>query len=119
MRNQKLVKGDWNAEYEEGYDILTFQNKSQLIEAIYEVYSFIWDNYPDIEFQRSDVFIFKETTSEGKYKEAKNYFQSNPVNGFNQELFVVLNNGASKMVHGITFSHYHFSDATGVYVKFQ
>jgi hypothetical protein len=119
LQNEKLVNGDWNEQYEEGFYMPTFKDELQLIEAINEVYNFIWNNYPDIDVKKSEHVVFKETTPEGKYNEAVNYFKAKPVYGFNQEYFAVLENGSSKKLYPITFSAYDLSNATGVYAEFQ
>lgn len=119
FQNEKLVNGDWNEQYEEGFYIPIFKDELQLIEALNEVYNFIWNNYPDIEVKKSEPIVFKSETPEEKYNEAVNFFKQNPVYGFNQEYFAVLENGKSKKLYPITFSAYDLSTATGVYAEFQ
>ena len=119
LQNEKLVNGDWNEQYEEGFYMPTFKDKLQLIEALNEVYNFIWNNYPDIEVKKSQPFVFKAEIPEEKYNEAVNFFKQNPVYGFNQAYIAVLETGKSKKLYPITFSAYDLSNATGVYVEFQ
>lgn len=119
FQNEKLVNGDWNEQYDEGFYMPTFKDELQLIEALNEVYNFIWNNYPDIDVKKSEQVVFTETTPEGKYNEAVNYFKAKPVYGFNQEYFAVLENGKSKKLYPMTFSAYDLSNATGVYAEFQ
>lgn len=119
FQNEKLVNGDWNEQYEEGFYIPTFKDELQLIEALNEVYNFIWNNYPDIEVKKSEPFVFTAQTPEDKYNEVVNFFKQNPIYGFNQECYAVLENGSSKRLYPTTFSAYDLSNATGVFVEFQ
>jgi hypothetical protein len=119
FRNEKMVNGDWNDEYEEGYWMPTLKEQMQVVEAINEVYNFIWNEYPDIEVKQSETLIFKETTPQAKYKEAVAYFKAKPIFGFNTEYFARLENGKSRKLYPITFSAHDLDNAIGVYAKYQ
>jgi hypothetical protein len=119
LQNEKLVNGDWNENYEEGFYLPPFKEELQIVEALNEVHKFIWDKYPEIEVKKSDEFVFTEQTPEGKFNEALRYFKSKPVEGFNQETFGIFEDGKRKKLYPLTFSPYELSTAKSVYVAFQ
>jgi hypothetical protein len=117
--NELYLKGEKNEKYEEGFWMPTFKKKLQLIEELNEVYNFIWDKYPVIPFQKSEVYIFKGDTPEAKYNEAERKFKNHPVLGYNHEYYAVMENGKDKRLYSFTFSSFDLKDATGIYYQFQ
>jgi hypothetical protein len=117
--NELYLNGELNEKYEEGFWIPTFKSKLQLIEELNEVYNFIWNNYPVIPFQKSEVYIFKGDSPEAKYNEAKRKFENHPVLGYNHEYYAELENGKHKRLYSLTFSSFDLKDATGIYYQFQ
>lgn len=119
LQNEKLVKGEWNENYEEGFYLPAFKQELQIVEALYELYNFIWNKYPEIEVKKTEQFLFTSKTPEEKYNEAINYYKLNPVYGFKQEYFAILDDGSFEKLYPITFSAYNLSNAIGVFVEFQ
>ncbi|MEP7317189.1 MAG: hypothetical protein ABI921_00555 [Panacibacter sp.] len=119
LQNEKLVNGEWNESYEEGYYTPTFTEQLQIIEALNKVHSFIWSEYPEIEIKKSEPFVFTAENPAAKYEEAKRYFLSNPVVGFLQETFGIFENGVSRKLYPLTFSSYDLQNAKSVYVQYQ
>lgn len=118
LQNEKMINGEWNEDYEEGFYMPPFLEELKIVEALNQVHSHIWSNYPDIEVKKTEPFVFSETSLEGKYSEVKNHFQNNPVFGFNQEYFAVLENGAERQLYPITFSAYDLINAKSIYAQF-
>jgi hypothetical protein len=118
LQNEKLVNGKWNDEYEEGFYTPTFVEELNLIIALNEVHSHIWSLYPDIEIKKTEPFIFSEISPEGKYFEAKNHFEKNPVYGFQQKYFAVLKNETVRELYPFTFSKFDLVDAKSIYATY-
>ena len=118
FRNEKLFKGEWNEEYEEGFYIPPLSDELKIIELLNEVHSYIWNNYPVLETKKTDDYILKSDTTKAKYYELKRHFENNPVVGFCQEYFSRLENGESKQLYPFTFSHYDLRNVKSVYVQF-
>jgi len=118
LQNDKIVDGCWNDNYQEGYYLPPLKEDFKIAEALNEVHSFIWSNYPEIEEKKSEPFIFTSESPELKFQEAKRFFKNNPVNGFLQETFGVFENGESKKLYPFTFSPNELSNATSVYVQY-
>lgn len=118
FRNEKLVKGEWNEEYEEGFYTPPLSEELKIIELLNEIHSYIWYNYPVLETKKTDDYILKSDTTEAKYNELKRHFENNPVVGFCQEYFARLENGESRQLYPFTFSHYDLRNAKSVYVQF-
>lgn len=118
LQNEKLVNGEWNEEYEEGFYMPPFFEELKIVEALNQVHSYIWSNYPDIEVKKTEEFVFTETSPEGKYNESKNHFKSNPVVGFSQEYFAVMENGESRKLYPLTFSAYDLINAKSIYAQY-
>ncbi|MBC7428905.1 MAG: hypothetical protein H7336_09860, partial [Bacteriovorax sp.] len=115
---EKLVNGEWNEEYEEGFYIPPFSEELEIVEALNNVHSFIYNNYPEVETKKSEQFVFTANSATGKFEEAKRYFKSNPVVGFLQETFAVFENGISRKLYSLTFSENDLNGAKSVYVQF-
>jgi len=118
LQNDKFINGEWNDNYEEGYYLPPLKEDFKIAEALNEVHSFIWSNYPEIDEKKSEPFIFTSESPEVKFEEAKRFFKSNPVNGFLQETFGVFENGKIKKLYPLTFSPYELSNAKSVYVQY-
>lgn len=118
LRNEKLVNGEWNEDYEEGFCTAPFAEELQIVEALNEVHSFIYREYPDIETKKSDEFVFTTDCPTGKFEEANRHFRSNPIVGFLQETFGVFENGVSRKLYPLTFSKYDLQNAKAVYVQY-
>ena len=63
-------------------------------------------------------FIFTKNSSEEKFNEAKWHFQYNPVAGFSQEYFAILESGEKKRLYPLTFSAYDLENAKSIMVEF-
>lgn len=118
LQNKKLVNGDWNADYEEGFYTPPFSEELKIVELLNEVHSYIWNNYPILQTKKTDDYVFKSDSSEAKYNEIKRHFENNPIVGFCQEYFARLENGESKQLYPFTFSHYDLRNAKSVYAQF-
>ena len=118
LQNEKYIKGEVNEDYEEGYYIPPFSEELKIIEVLNEVGSHIRHNYPELEIKKSDELIFIETSPMGKYNEAKTHFEKNPVVGFCQEYFAVLENGVHRKLWPITLSGHDFVNAKSVYAQY-
>lgn len=118
LQNQKLTNGDWNNDFEEGFYVPELNEQLKIVELLNEVHSHIWNKYPDLEIKKTDEFVFTETSSEGKYNEAKYHFQNNPVVGFSQEYFAVLESGESRKLYPFTFSAYDLINAKSIYAQY-
>ena len=117
LQNEIYINGEINEDYEEGFYIPPFVEELKLIESLNEVSSYIRYNYPKLKVKQSE-FIFSKNTAEEKYNEAKFHFQNNPVIGFSQEYFAVLENGESKRFYSLTFSAYDLENAKSIRVEF-
>jgi hypothetical protein len=117
FQNEIYINGEINEDYEEGFYIPPFSEELKLIESLNEVSSYIRYNYPKLKVKQSE-FIFSKNTAEEKYNEAKFHFQNNPVIGFSQEYFAVLENGESKRLYSLTFSAYDLENAKSIRVEF-
>ena len=95
LQNEKYVNGEVNEDYEEGYYIPPFSEELKIIEALNNVSSFIWHEYPELEVKKTE-YVLTTTTPEEKLHETILYFKNNPVFGFCQEYFAVTENGESK-----------------------
>ncbi|MBW8326578.1 MAG: hypothetical protein K0M50_17570 [Prolixibacteraceae bacterium] len=113
LQNETFVSGEINEDYEEGFYIPPFTEELNLIESLNKVSSYIQNNYPEIKTKQSE-FIFTKNTSEEKFNEAKLHFQNNPIIGFSQEYFAVLENGENKKLYPFTFSSYDLIDAKSI-----
>lgn len=119
LQNKKFIDGKLNEDYEDGYNIHHLKYKLSLIEKLNEVYEFIFFRYPTVEFKQTDLYVFKKEDSQEKYYELKYFLEKNPVAGFNQEYYAVLNDESHKRLYPFTFSHGDLLEATSVYVKFK
>lgn len=117
FQNEIYINGEINEDYEEGFYIPPFVEELKLIESLNEVSSHIRYKYPKLKVKKSE-FIFSKNTAEEKYNEAKLHFQNNPVIGFSQEYFAVLENGESKRLYSLTFSAYDLENAKSIRVEF-
>lgn len=118
LRNEKLVNGNWNEDYEEGFYTQPLSEELKIVELLNEIHSYIWNNYPVLETKKTEDYILKSDSSEAKYNELKRHFENNPVVGFCQEYFARLENGETKKLYPFTFSHYDLRDAKSVYAEF-
>ncbi len=119
LQNKKMVDGEWNDQYEEGFSISPLTEELQIAKLLNEVHSYIWNNYPEAELKKSEEFVFTKDNPAGKYYEALDFFKSNPVEGFNQEAFAVFEDGKERKLYPLTFSVHDLGDATSVYVSYQ
>lgn len=119
LQNEKLVNGDWNENYEEGYYMPSFKVEFELAEALNKVYNFIYSNYPEIEFKESVVFVFNQTSNEAKYNALKEHINTAPVFGFNRQYYGIMKDGSPKQFYGLSFSPYDLTDVIAVNVKYQ
>lgn len=117
FQNEKFVNGEVNEDYEEGYYIPPFSEELKIIEALNEVGSFIRHNYPELEVKKTE-YLLTTNSPEEKLNETKLHFQNNPVFGFCQEYFAVLENGESKRLYPLTISSYDFTNAKSVRCDF-
>lgn len=118
LQNKKFHSGDWNEKYQEGFYLPILKQDFQIVEALNNVYQFIWDKYP-VKTQRSETFVFTTTDYEDKYNEIHNHLKQNPIKGFKQEYYAILSNKKTRRLFPFTFSAYDLYDATGVYAEFQ
>jgi hypothetical protein len=118
-KNEKWVNGEWNEQYEEGYYTPPLLEQFEIFEALKVVYSFIRSGYPEIEIKKSEVFVLTAQTPEAKYHEVLKFYRSKPVDGFNQEIFAVLENDEIKKLYPITFSVYDLTTVKSVFIEFQ
>jgi len=116
-QNESFIDGKENEEYVEGFYIPPFTEELKLVEALYEVGSYIRHNYPELEVKKLE-FIFTKNNSEEKFNEAKLHFQNNPVIGFSQEYFAILESGEKKRLYPLTFSAYDLENAKSIMVEF-
>jgi hypothetical protein len=117
LRNEYFVNGEVNEDYEEGYYIPPFSEELKIIEALNKVGSFIRHEYPKLEVKKTE-YVLRTNSPEEKLNETKLYFKNNPVSGFCQEYFAVLENGESKRLYPLTISSYDFQNAKSVRVEF-
>lgn len=117
LRNEKFVNGEVNQDYEDEFYIPPLSEELKLVEALNEVGSYIRHNYPELEIKKRE-FIFTQNSPDEKFNESKLHFQTNPVVGFSQEYFAILENGETKKIYPITFSSYDLIDAKGIRVEF-
>lgn len=117
LQNEIYINGEINKDYEDGFYIPPFAEELKLIESLNEVSSYIRNNYPNLKVKQSE-FIFQKNSAEEKYNEAKLHFQNNPVIGFSQEYFAVLENGESKRLYSLLFSAYDLENAKSIRVEF-
>jgi len=117
LQNEKFVNGEVNEDYEEGYYIPPFTEELKIIEKLNEVGSFIWHNYPELEVKKTE-YILTTNSAEEKFNEAIFHFHNNPVFGFCQEYFAILENGKKKQLYPLTFSSYDFENAKSVGCEF-
>ena len=111
------INGEINEDYEEGFYIPTFSEELKLIESLNEVSSYIRNKYPRLKVKQSE-FIFTKENHEEKFNESKLHFQLNPVVGFSQEYFAILENGEKKRLYPLTFSSYDLINAKSILVEF-
>lgn len=116
LQNQKFVNGEVNEDYEEGFYIPPFSEELKIVEALNQVVSYIRHNYPELKIKKAE-YVFFQIDPEEKFKEAKLYFQNNPVVGFSQEYFAVLENGESKKLYPFSFSSYDLKNAKSIRVE--
>lgn len=120
LANKKIVNGgEWNDGYEEGFYTPPLAEELQIVEALNQVYSYIWNHYPEIEKKKSQELVFTAENPEAKLDEAKRFFKSNSVIGFCKEAFVVLENSASRKLYPFTLSSHDFQGAKSVYMEYQ
>ena len=102
LQNQKLINGEWNESYEEGYYMPPLAEEMKIVEALNEVHSYI-SNYPEIE-PKKDVFEFSsvETHPEEKKKEYIRHYERNPLIGFNKTFFRVYPNEVKRELFPLT-----------------
>jgi len=116
-QNEYFIDGKINEDYEEGFYIPQFSEELKLVEALSEVGSYIRHNYPELEVKKSE-FVFTKNTDEEKFNEVKLHFQNNPVIGFSQEYFAILESGEKKRLYPLTFSAYDLVNAKSILVEF-
>jgi hypothetical protein len=116
-QNEYFIDGKENEDYVEGFYIPPFTEELKLVEALYEVGSYIRHNYPELEIKKSE-FVFTKNTPEEKFNEAKLHFQYNPVVGFSQEYFAILESGEKKRLYPLTFSAYDLENAKSITVEY-
>lgn len=119
LQNEKFVNGDYNDNYEEGYYTPYFKDELQLIEALNEVYSFIWNNYPDIEVKQSEPYMFKSQTDQEKFNEAVSWSREKLIYGYNQVYYAITEDGKNKELFPLTLSTSDFTNTIGVFVSYQ
>lgn len=117
LQNEKFVNGQVNEDYEEGYYLPPVTEELKIIEALQNVGSHIRHNYPELETKKAE-FVLSGNSAEEKFNSAKLHFQSNPVFGFSQEYFAVLENGESKRLYPLTLSAYEFEKAKSIRVEY-
>ena len=117
LKNEKFVNGEVNEDYEDGYYIPPFSEELKIVEALNQVGSYIRHNYPELEIKKTE-FIFSQNSPEKKFNEGKLHFQNNPVFGFSQEYFAVLENGERKKLYPFTFSSYDLVNAISIQIEF-
>ena len=117
LRNDKFVNGEVNPDYEDEFYIPPFSEELKVVEALDEVGSYIRHNYPELEIKKTEL-VFLQKTNEDKFNEAKIYFQNNPVIGFSQEYFTILESGEKKKLYPFTFSAYDLENAKSIIVQF-
>jgi len=117
LRNEKFVNGEVNQDYEDEFYISPLSEELKLVEALDEVGSYIRHNYPELEIKKAE-FVFSKNSAEEKFTEAKLHFQNNPVVGFSQEFFTILENGEKKKLYPLTFSSFDLIDAKSICVEY-
>ncbi len=117
FQNEIYVNGEINEDYEDGFYIPPFVEELKLIESLNEVSSFIRNKYPELKVKQSE-FIFTKDNQDDKFNEAKYHFQNNPIIGFSQEYFAILENGEKKKLYPFTFSSYDLINAKSIRVEF-
>lgn len=117
FQNEIYVNGEINEDYEEGFYIPPFAEELKLIESLNEVSSFIRNKYPKLKVKQSE-FIFTKDNQDDKFNEAKYHFQNNPIIGFSQEYFAMLETGEKKKLYPFTFSSYDLINAKSIRVEF-
>lgn len=116
-QNEYFLDGKINEDYVEGFYIHPFSEELKLVEALYEVGSYIRHNYPELEVKRLE-YILLTNSSVDKFNEAKLHFQNNPVIGFSQEYFAILESGEKVRLYPLTFSAYDLENAKSIMVEF-
>lgn len=116
-QNEYFIDGKVNEDYDEGFYIPPFSEELKLVEALDQVGSYIRHNYPELEIRKIE-YAFLQNSPEEKFNEAKLHFKNNPVIGFSQEYFAVLENGESKRLYPLTFSAYDLVNAKSIRVAF-
>ena len=117
FQNEIYVNGEINEDYEEGFYIPPFSEELKLIESLNEVSSYIRNEYPELKVKQSE-FIFTKDNQDDKFNEAKYHFQNNPIIGFSQEYFAILESGEKKKLYPFTFSSYDLINAKSIRVEF-
>lgn len=117
FQNEIYVNGEINEDYEEGFYIPPFSEELKLIESLNEVSSYIRNKYPELKVKQSE-FIFTKDNQDDKFNEAKYHFQNNPIIGFSQEYFAILESGEKKKLYPFTFSSYDLINAKSIRVEF-
>lgn len=115
LKNEKLIGGEWNEEYEEGFYMPPLKEEMQLIEALKEIHSYIWSNYPELEPQK-DVFQFSNVTAhpEEKKREYQRHYERNPLIGFNKTFFRVYPDGVKREIFPLTADVNDLKEATAI-----
>ena len=103
-------------EYNHGYHFRSHMTRLEFIKALDDVCGFIANNYPEIE-QKQREYTFTNETFEGKYRELKEEFKKNPIEGYAAEHFVVLPDG-ERRVYGITFQKQDLAGVSKLITRF-
>lgn len=114
LQNQKLVNGEWNESYEEGYYMPPLLEQMQIVEALNEVHSYI-SNYPEPE-PKKDVFEFSNvaTHPEEKKREYIRHYEIHPLNGFNKTFFRIYPNEVKRELFPLTADVNDLKEAIGI-----
>jgi hypothetical protein len=119
-KNEKYIGIDFNEDYEEGFDIYSIKKELILIELLDNVYTHVCAEYPIIEVKKTNEVCFDENDlALAKHKKATDFFNQNPVCGFNVEFYAKRADGAEKRLWGLTCTAYDLKDAVSVYATYQ
>jgi len=114
-QNEILINGEWNDNFQEGYYLKHLKDNLAVADALIELHSFIWSNYPEIDLKKSKICTLSSVDSKEKFQEAKNFFLVNKVDGFIQETIGVFECGKTKTIYRLTFEHTDLLNIKSVY----
>ena len=120
LKNEKLIGREWNEQYEEGFYLPPLKEEMQIIEALKEIHSYIWDNYPEVEPQK-DVFEFSNVMAhpEEKKNEYINHYKNHPIIGFNKTFFRIYPDGKKRELFPLTYDVNDLKEATAIETVYQ